>query len=113
MVAGEALQAAELTGIEAMGQKAEKDAEQRAAAAAAAGGAEGVSGGTENGAQGQKRKFVAASTTTANKVMTLEKGRTLVSEEIDIDDEGPVQLRAVPLAVFGAAAVSAAVENGA
>ena len=104
MVAGEAIQAAEPTGVEAMGQRAEKDAERRAAAAL---GTEGMLG--EDGSQGQKRKFVAASTSTANKSVALENGRKIVAEEIDIDDDGPVQMREVPLAVFG----SSAIENSA
>ena len=79
MVAGEALEA-EATGIEAMGQRAEKEAAKRAAT-------QGLgSDGTEDKA-GQKRKFVPASSG-ANKVAATETGRKAVQEEIIIDDEG-------------------------
>lgn len=56
MVAGESLEA-EAVGIEAMGQRAEKEASKRAAAAIGNGG-HGDSAPSQG--QGQKRKFVAA-----------------------------------------------------
>eukprot|EP00596_Hydrurales_sp_CCMP1899_P010090 CAMPEP_0119039492 /NCGR_PEP_ID=MMETSP1177-20130426/9022_1 /TAXON_ID=2985 /ORGANISM="Ochromonas sp, Strain CCMP1899" /LENGTH=583 /DNA_ID=CAMNT_0007003453 /DNA_START=983 /DNA_END=2734 /DNA_ORIENTATION=- len=115
MVAGQSVAAeAPVTGIEAMGQKAEKEALARANAAKS-----GIGGDvtdTESSSNSQKRKFVAASSVqTGNKAAMTEtngagvgggSSRGVNPDEIDIDDEGeeepsPVQTKAVPTAVFG------------
>ena len=105
MVAGEALAAAEATGIEAMGQRAEKEAILRAAATGL--GAEKQK--DDSTSQGMKRKFVAASASAANKAVATEMGRRILEEEIDIDEEETVQLKAVPQAIFGTAVVDSSV----
>lgn len=105
MVAGEALAAAEATGIEAMSLRAEKEAATRAAAAGL-GASKQIEGSPTHG---MKRKFVAASTSTASKAVATEMGRRIAEEEIDIDEEETVQFKAIPQAIFGTAPIESGV----